>query len=164
MAGGTGGIVNVEAMVSAIAAQIKAKVNAIMRVVAVEIQRDLAARAASEVYGAYSPKIYARRNLLSSTGYYSVEIGDLQIMITPIAPFNRAYGGWNSGDELGGFMNFGRGWHGYVMGRGASDVPLPRPYISNAVEYWDGELQSRIKGQLGEWADCVTAHVTLGGE
>jgi len=149
-------------LVAQIAAEIKAIVNQVMAQVATEIQQDLANRAVGEVYGVYSPKEYARRNSLSNAGNYSVEVGDLKIAITPVASFNRAYGGWNYGDELGGFMNFGRGWHGYVMGRGASGVPLPRPYLDTAAQFWDGQLQNRIRSALGPWAECVTAHVTVG--
>lgn len=154
---------NTSVLVAQIAAEIKAIVNQVMAKVAEEIQKDLANRAVGEVYGAYSPEIYARRYSLSDAGSYSIEVSDLMIAITPVASFNRAYGGWNHGDELGGFMNFGRGWHGYVMGRGASGVPLPRPYLETAAQYWDGQLQNRIRSALGPWAECVTAHVTVGG-
>ena len=62
----------------------------------------------------------------------------MQIGITPVAEFNRAYGGYNYGDGLAGLINFGRGYNGYVMGRGASYVPLPRPYLDNTINEWDG--------------------------
>jgi len=155
---------SLDAIAKDIEKQLRARVNRILKEIADKIRQDLANRARGEVYGAYSPEVYERRGTLSWPETYHVEAGDLEVSITPIAPFNRRYGGWNYGDELGGFMNFGRGWHGYVMGRGASGVPLPRPYLSNAAQYWNGIIQDRIQSELGEWADCVTAKVTLGGE
>ena len=155
----------IDALAREIEALIRKKVNQLLKdKIAKEIQKDLVARAASDVYGAYSPEYYERRGTLTWPETYHVEAGDLQISITPIAPFNRRYGGWNYGDELGGFMNFGRGWHGYVMGNGAYGVPLPRPYLTNVAQDWNYRIQDEIRKELGEWGDCVTAKVTLGGE
>ena len=153
-----------ERMVKEIVNELKPKINKVLKNVANEIRNDLANRASAEVYGVYDPLIYERRGTLEWPRTYDVEVGDMEITITPIAPFNRRYGGWNYGDELGGFMNFGRGWHGYVMGNGAIDVPLPRPYLSNAAEEWNWKIQEEMNAALGEWGDVVTAKVTLGGE
>lgn len=152
--------------------ELKQKVNKLLRnKIAPEIQKDLVSRATSEVYGAYSPDAYERRETLTWPEIYHVEMKDLEVSITPIAPFNRAYGGWNYGNELAGFINFGRGWHGYVMGNGWNlpsggplNVPLPRPYLTNTAMDWNYRIQDEINKELGEWADCVTAKVTLGGE
>ena len=160
-----GGLIDVDALAAEIEKEIHEKINKLLRdKIAKEIKEELVNRAAGEVYGAYSPDQYQRRNSLTWPETYHVEAGDLEVMITPISPFNRAYGGWNYGNELGGFMNFGRGWHGYVMGRGASNVPLPRPYLTNTAEDWNYKIQDEISSELGEWGDCVTAKVTLGGE
>lgn len=143
---------------------IKQKANKVLKKVANDIRMDLASRATSEVYGEYDPDYYERRFTLEWPRTYDVEVGDLEITITPIAPFNRRYGGWNYGDELGGFMNFGRGWHGYVMGGMAYKVPLPRPYLTNAAQDWNYKIQEEMDAALGEWSDVVTAKITLGGE
>lgn len=160
-----GGLIDIDALAKEIYDDVKKKVNDLLRnKIAKEIQQDLVNRAAGEVYGAYDPEYYERRGTLTWPETYHVEAGDLEVSITPIAPFNRAYGGWNYGNELGGFMNFGRGWHGYVMGNGAYSVPLPRPYLTNAAADWNWKIQDEIRSELGEWGDCVTAKVTLGGE
>lgn len=158
-----GDLFDIDALAKQIEAEIKKQVNELLRnKIAKEIQQDLAVRAAGEVYGAYSPEVYERRGTLTWRETYHAEAGDLEIKITPIAPFNRAYGGWNYGSELAGFMNFGRGWNGYVMGGAATNVPLPRPYLTNAVMDWNWRIQEEISSALGEWGDCVTATVTLG--
>ena len=158
-----GGLIDIDALAREIYDDVKKKVNDLLRnKIAKEIQQDLVNRAAGEVYGAYDPEYYERRGTLMWPETYHVEAGDLEVSITPIAPFNRAYGGWNYGNELGGFMNFGRGWHGYVMGNGAYSVPLPRPYLTNTAMEWDQKIQEEISSELGEWGDCVTAKVTLG--
>ena len=159
-----GSLIDIDALAREIEEELKKKANELLKKIAVEIQQDLARRATSEVYGVYDPEYYRRRNTLDKTNSYKVEIGDLEISITPIAEFNRTHGGWNYGDELGGFMNFGRGWHGYVMGGHAYKVPLPRPYLTNAAQDWNYMIADRFEQEFGEWADCITAKVTLGGE
>lgn len=154
--------------------EIKKAVEGVLQEFGDEVRIGLAARAAQDVYGAYSPTLYVRRGTLNDTGSYSVEVdkANMRVAITPTASFNRAYGGWNSGNELGGFMNFGREWHGYVMGNGwrlpsggGWNVPMPRPYISNYVDSavpWES-LHSKLQAVLGEWADVVDFDVSLGG-
>ena len=156
---------SIDEMAKQIEKELKEKINDLLEnKIAEEIQKDLAMRATGEVYGAYSPEIYERRFTLNKPASYSIESGELKVSITPTAEFNRAYGGWNYGNELGGFMNFGRGWHGYVMGRGAYSVPMPRPYLSNAAQDWNYLIEDKIKEELGEWADVVTVKVTLGDD
>lgn len=166
-----GGLIDIDALAREIYDDVKKKVNDLLRnKIAKEMQEDLVNRAAGEVYGAYSTELYERRGTLMWPETYHVEAGDLEISITPIAPFNRRYGGQNYGNELGGFINFGRGWHGYAMGNGWNlpsggplNVPLPRPYLTNTAMEWDQKIQEEISSELGEWGDCVTAKVTLGG-
>lgn len=122
--------------------------------VADEFVNDVVKHASSDVYGAYAPKIYERRGTLKDKGNYNVEdMGEMQIGITPVAAFNRAYGGWNYGDGLAGLINFGRGYNGYVMGRGASYVPLPRPYLNNTIDEWNG----------GKYTEQIRAALTAAG-
>lgn len=166
------GIIN--QLANQILEEIKKAVEGVLQEFGDEVAEDLAQKAASDVYGAYSPEYYHRRHTLDNVGSYSVEVdkANMKVAITPIAEFNRAYGGWNYGNELGGFMNFGRGWHGYVMGNGwmlesggGWNVPLPRPYISNYVDSavpWD-KLYEKLKAVLGEWIDVVDFDVSLGG-
>lgn len=100
------------------------------------LKEDLAIRASSDVYGAYSPRIYVRRFTLENEAYYQSEnMGDMRVGVTPIAPFNRLYGGNNYGNELAGLMNYGAGWHGYAFDY---DAPNPRPYLDNVVNEWSG--------------------------
>lgn len=111
------------------------------------LKEDLASKASSQVYGAYEPKRYVRRFTLENEGYYQTEdLGELKVGVTPIAPFNRLYGGDNYGNELAGLMNYGEGWHGYVFNY---DTPNPRPYIDNTVSEWEGsKFKEIIAGAL----------------
>lgn len=152
---------NINALAKEIEAEIKAKVNKVFKEVAEEIQMDLAERASADVYGVYAPKIYERRGTLEDPSNYEISEGDMKISVTPIAEFNRDYGGWNEGNELGGFMNYGNYWHGYVTNYAS---PMPRPYLSNYVEsraIWN-EVRKRLDEELGEWASVVDFNVFLG--
>lgn len=152
---------DINALAKEIEKEIRAKVNEIFKEVAEEVQIDLAERASADVYGVYAPKIYERRGTLEDPSNYSISEGDLMVSVTPIASFNRAYGGWNEGNELGGFMNFGNYWHGYVTNYAS---PMPRPYLTNYVEsraIWN-EVRQRLDAELGEWASAVDFNVFLG--
>lgn len=153
------------AMAKEIYKEIKNKVNKVLEEVADEIKEGLAKQAASDVYEAHVPKVYERRWTLDKPQNYYDESdrNKMLISITPVAEFNRAYGGWNYGDELGGFMNFGNYWHGYVSNY---DHPMPRPYLTNYVnsrEIWDS-IDERLKKELGIWYDVVDFRVFLGDD
>lgn len=152
-----------ESAARSIEKEIKKVVNRVLAEVANEIQQEIAQRAVSDVYGVYEPKIYERRYTLDKPQNYRIDKDEnnMSVSVTPVAEFNRAYGGWNYGDELGGFMNFGNYWHGYVTNY---DHPMPRPYLSNYVEYravWD-KIHQKLQAELGEWADVVDFNVYLG--
>ena len=143
--------------------EIRKKVNKVFAEVAKEMQVDLAERADADVYGVYEPIIYERRGTLSDPSNYKVTTGDLKVSVTPVAEFNRRYGGWNFGNELGGFMNYGNYWHGYVTNY---DHPMPRPYLTNYVEsraIWN-EVKKRLDKELGDWASVVDFNVFMGDE
>lgn len=107
---------------------------------------DITNNATSMVYGAYSPYIYERRFTLNNAGTYNVEnMGELQIGITPEAEFNRAYGGYNYGNELAGLMNYGAGWGGYFFDYG---TPNPRPFIEPTVDQWQGKYVNIMRSAL----------------
>ena len=163
-------LIDTDAIANMIYEELKKKVNDILKnKIANKIRDDLIKHAESEVYDAYDPDYYKRRWTLIAPESYNIEVKDLHISITPIAQFNRRYGGWNEGDELGGFMNFGRGWHGYVMGNGLNfpsggplNVPLPRPYLTHVAEEWNDLIEDELKQELGSYADFITAKVVLG--
>ena len=129
-----------------IEAKIKAVVNsALQGQIANDFVKDVVSHAGSEMYGAYTPKPggYVRRHTLDKEGAYPINNdGEMQISIEAKAPFNRAYGGWNFGDELPGLMNFGAGWHGHPFDYG---TPNPRPYWTNVVQEWSGD---KFKGEI----------------
>lgn len=154
---------SVDAVAKQIEKEIKKRVNKVFKEVAEEMQIDLAERADADVYGVYEPKVYERRGTLNDPSNYKVETEDMKVSVTPVAEFNRDYGGWNEGDELGGFMNFGNYWHGYVTNY---NHPMPRPYLTNYVEsraIWN-EVRKRLDKELGEWADVVDFRVFLGDD
>ena len=133
-----------------------------------ETAQRLAILAKKEVYGAYDlveKSKYVRRWTLIDPDNYEVSIdkNNMRVSITPIATFNRANGGWNFGDELGGFMNYGNYWHGYVINY---SVTMPRPYLSNyaeSTEIWDS-LYSKLQAVLGYLIDIIDIRITLGDD
>lgn len=125
--------------------------------VAEGVVKSLVRNAQTTVYDAYTPKPpeeggYERRYTLIDPSNYEVSEpvadgnGNVSMTITPIAEFNRRYGGWNEGNELAGLMNYGNWWHGYVMNYSA---PLPRPYLDIVVDNWNSyNLMQAISAAL----------------
>ena len=154
---------NLDSAAKDVEKEIKKVVNRILKEIGEEMRHDLAAKADEDVYGVYKPDVYIRRYTLDKGSNYKLETNEnkMSVSVTPTAEFNRDYGGWNYGDELGGFMNFGNYWHGYVTNY---NHPMPRPYITNFVEdrgIWD-KIQKRLQEALGEWADVVDFNVFVG--
>ena len=127
--------------------------------VAPEVITDLKNAASDIVYESYEPKKYKRRwTLLQDSNYKVEKTGETEITITPIAEFNRAYGGWNEGDELAGLLNYGNYCHGHVMNYSA---PLPRPFLDKVTSEWnDKKLYKYIADALtkaGIPAEVITS-------
>lgn len=133
-----------------------------------ETAQRLAILAKKEVYGAYDlveNSKYVRRWTLIDPDNYEVSIDEknMRVSITPIASFNRANGGWNFGNELGGFMNFGDRWHDYVINY---SVTMPRPYLSNYVNNAEvrDSLYSKLQAALGDLIDVLDIRISLGDD
>ena len=145
--------------------EVKEIVHTVLEEFAEETVQELVVRAKSEVYNVYEPEYYIRRWTLVSPSSYDVQIDEsnkkVSVSITPIAEFNRSHGGWNYGNELGGFMNFGNYWHGYVINY---NVPMPRPYLSNYADEgntWD-KLYMKLESKLGDLMEYVYININVG--
>ena len=86
--------------------------------------------AISDVYGAYSPRSYERRNLLMTGGNYRHELSGFSLTVTDETPGNTpsGYGHTPSGTELSDIIEHGLQGNG----NGGWKDAFPRPYMANA--------------------------------
>lgn len=118
------------------------------------IKDGLSTSAESNVYGAYSPKVYERRHSLSDQANMDSHLlGDGVLEVVVKASFNDGYGTTNSGEELAGLVEFGDGWNGYnydypFTKDGDNAYIYPRPFIQPVRDEIGGDLKDIVRQAL----------------
>lgn len=118
------------------------------------IKDGLSTSAESNVYGVYTPNVYARRHSLSDqSNMDSKLISDGVLEVKMVAEFNDGYGTDNSGDQLAGLVEYGDGWNGYhydypFTSEGKGDYTYPRPFIQPVREDVGNNLKDLMKQAL----------------
>lgn len=112
-----------------------------------EIEHSIQRHIESDVYGAYSPKVYKRRGLLKSGRYFYRVPNGLSITVYDQTPGSEPSGnGYTpTGTSLSEIINFGLQGHG----GGKWKKAFPRPYIKNAQEEIDRLVPEIIKRRFG---------------
>lgn len=121
------------------------------------IVKEFITQAQNDVYDAYNPRLYNRReSLLQEENYLVEKPGDMKLSVTPVAKFKSATLRYNkkshslypsistngNGDELAGLINYGDGWNGYNYEFVIEDAPYtePRPFIDDTRDVLDEGL------------------------
>lgn len=120
--------------------------NTLQTEIADMVDETIKQHAISDVYGAYNPRTYNRRGLLSSGGYYKHDLNGFSLTVTDETPGNTpsGYGHAPSGTELSEIIETGAQGNGGGLWREA----FARPYMENAQREVDekviGILQSKF--------------------
>ena len=103
--------------------------------------------AISDVYNAYDPVAYIRRNNLSSGGNYRHDINGFTLIVTDETPGDEpiASGHTPSGTELSEIIETGAQGHGY----GKWPNAFARPYMANAQEEVNTRVTDILKSKFG---------------
>lgn len=119
------------------------------------IKDGLSTSAENNVYGVYTPNVYARRYSLSDqSNMDSKLISDGVLEVKIVAEFNDGYGTDNSGDQLAGLVEYGNGWNGYdydypYLANGQiGRYVYPRPFIQPVREEVGNDLKDIMRQAL----------------
>lgn len=110
------------------------------------VDQTIKQHAVFDIYGAYSPRSYKRRGLLSSGGNYRHDLNGFSLTVTDETPGNTpsGYGHTPSGTELSEIIETGAQGNGGGLWRNA----FARPYIENAQREVDAKVLDILQSKF----------------